>query len=180
MKTELYLELKNKVIEVGYASEIDWADDIKPCNNSNTFIKEYIFVVVNSGMKYQIAVNIYHKIIEAIYNGINISEVFKHEGKVRAIKELITNYEEFYHNYQEAEDKLEYLESLPWIGKITKYHLAKNLGMQCIKPDRHLVRIAQTFNKTANQMCEDIQKETGDKLTVIDTVIWRAANLGFI
>jgi hypothetical protein len=73
------------------------------------------------------------------------------------------------------------LERIPFLGKITKYHAAKSLGFDCIKPDRHLVRIAKEHGYIdCNTMCNFISAETGDKVSLVDIVLWRAANLGMI
>ena len=131
-------------------------------------------------MKAQVARKIESRIWDSFDRKYPLEKVFNHKGKRDAISYIFENRERLFQGYCEAESKLSYLESLPWIGVITKYHLAKNLGFNVIKPDRHLTRIAMRCAMTPNEMCENLSKKTGDKLTVIDTVIWRAANLGFI
>ncbi|MDR3551256.1 MAG: hypothetical protein P4L31_07625 [Candidatus Babeliales bacterium] len=181
MKAERYFYLKNTLIESGYNHEIDWIANIKPVSNDFTFRDETIWVILNSGMKEQIARIISHKIWNAYNSNQDISEVFGHKGKVSAIKKILVSYPEMFIAYLNASDKLEYLQSLPYIGGITKYHLAKNLGMDIIKPDRHLVRLANLYKfKDAFELCESISKETGDKVSMIDMVLWRSANLGWI
>lgn len=75
---------------------------------------------------------------------------------------------------------MEYLQTLPWICPITKYHLTKNLGLDVCKPGRHLVRIAGDYDMTPEELCEKLSKEAGDRVAMVDNGIWRAANLGFI
>lgn len=180
MKPETYMDLKERVINAGYAPEVDWSDSIKPCEAASKFFDEYIWVVINAGMKEQVARKIFGRIQEAMQSGIPLLEVFGHKGKVAAIEKMILSYNEKFAGFQDAKDKLAYLESLPWVGKITKYHLAKNLGLDFVKPDRHLVRIAKEFGVTCVEMCKKLSQQTCDKLVTVDTVIWRAANLGFI
>lgn len=180
MKKKTYLDLKAKVIRAGYGKEVEWSESIEVCTAAGSFFNEYIWIVLNAGMKNQVARKIYDKIKLALFDGKPISEVFGHTGKVLAIERMRTHYHKTFNNYKKAEDKLAFLESLPWIGGITKYHLAKNLGIDCVKPDRHLVRIAKTFGTKPLEMCKKLSDQTGDKLAAVDTVIWRAANLGFI
>ena len=175
-----YLTLKERIIDAGYENDVTWADNVKPPNDVYDFLFEFIFVVCNSGMKAQIAVGIYRKIIEAMENGNPVWSVFKNFHKVNAINHVWGMKNHYFCEYRKAEDKLEFCESLPYMGRIIKYHLAKNLGVDCIKPDRHLVRIAKKFGTNAFSLCENISKKTGDSLNTVDTVIWRAANLGFI
>lgn len=66
------------------------------------------------------------------------------------------------------------------MGDIIKYHLVKNLGFDCIKPDRHLERIAKSYKTDPFLMCQKLSEKLGDSLNTVDTVIWRAANLGLV
>ena len=180
MSPEKYLDLKAEIIKKGYSDEVDWAEDLKQCTDSATFCQQFIWVVCNSGMKNQVAFKIYERILHAIIDGADISNVFGHKGKVGAIKHIIKNQKELFRKYQSAENKIEFCKSLPWIGDITKYHLAKNLGVDCIKPDRHLVRIAKKHGVDCFEMCKKLSDRIGDRVRTVDLVIWRAANLGLV
>lgn len=183
MNKDKYLDLKLEIIRLGYLHDIRWAENVRECKNAEEFQIEHCFVVCNSGMKAQIAVPIFQRIQEALKRGANLAEVFGHEGKCKAIQYVWDHQEKLFQTYRQAEGdngKLLFLKSLPFIGHITKYHLAKNFGMDVCKPDRHLIRIANGFNTTPDALCRQLSKETGDKVNVVDTVLWRAANLGLI
>lgn len=175
-----YLDLKENLIKLGYLAEIEWAEDIKKCEDSTSFCQEYIWVICNSGMKNQIAEIIYKRILQAIIDHVDISEVFGHKGKVKAIKAMIKSHKDVFWNYKHSEDKLEFCGNLAWIGKITKYHLCKNLGENVIKPDRHLARIAKEYETDPFSLCGKLSERLGDNLHTVDVVLWRAANLGLI
>jgi len=184
MTPETYMDLKDKISAAGYAHEVDWAEALKPIQNSCQFYYEYVWVVVNSGMKEQVARKIYARIVKALENGIMPPKVYGHKAKAHAMVALAANLTDTFHKYRSIksdEERIEFLQTLPWIGPITKYHLAKNLGITTIaKPDRHLVRIAKGFKTTAQELCERVSLATGDTVAVVDLVIWRAANLGFV
>ncbi len=180
MSPEKYIYLKKNLIELGYKKEIDWGRDLKPCEDSESFVLAFIWVICNSGMKNQIAELIYSRILNAIIDKKNISEVFGHKGKVSAIKKVLKNQNKIFAKYQNSNNKIDFLKTLPWIGNITKYHLAKNLGVDCVKPDRHLIRIAKHYNLDVLEMCQKLSKTTGDSLCVVDLIIWRSANLKLI
>lgn len=181
MKPEKYFDLKSKLILSGYDHELDWIANIKPCDTLSDFVGESIWVILNSGMKEQIARMIWNRIKEAWANGNSTSSAFGHKGKVAAIDYIKANGISLFRQYRNSVDKLSYLESLPFIGKITKYHLAKNLGVDCVKPDRHLVRIAKEYSfNDCFEMCNKISSETGDKVSMVDMVLWRSANLQWI
>lgn len=180
MNPHKYLDLKQAVIDHGYENEIQCAENIKKCEDSASFCQQYIWVICNSGMKNQIAEMIYKRILQAIIDHVDISEVFGHKGKVKAIKAMILSHKDVFWAYQYSEDKLEFCGKLSWIGKITKYHLAKNLGENYIKPDRHLARIAKNHNTDPFTLCQKLSEIIGDNLHTVDVVLWRAANLRII
>jgi hypothetical protein len=104
--------------------------------------------------------------------------VIGHPGKRAAITRAIKEHHEWLVQLRAAPDKLAYLETLPWIGSITKYHLARNLGLDFVKPDRHLVRLAAAYGYAdPAAMCQEIANETGERVGVVDVVLWRYSNL---
>ncbi|MEW6657369.1 MAG: hypothetical protein AB1424_01785 [Thermodesulfobacteriota bacterium] len=182
MLPDKYLDLKEAIISAGYEEEITWAETVKPPESPLTFFLEYAWVVINSGMKNQVARTIWLRVHGALLKGRHISTVFKHPGKSNAIQTAWENQEKLFNEYlvQPPEWKIVWLEKLPWIGPITKYHLARNLGIDVCKPDRHLMRIASRYAKTPQELCSALARVTGDRIGTVDLVIWRAANLGMI
>lgn len=173
-----YLDVKKRVAAAGYADEADWAQFLMPVADAHTFWTEYAWVVLNSGMKEQIARQIWKRVRPAVEAGQSAGAVFGHKGKSAAIDYVWANRERLLAEYQAAHDKVEWCETLPWIGGITKWHLAKNYGHDCAKPDRHLVRVAGAEGPHA--LCARLAAETGDRIATVDVVIWRAANLGLL
>lgn len=178
MTPQRYFSLRAAVGESEYADDIRWAQEIHPPESGCAFALECIFVIVNSGMKAQTARKIYDAILDAIAEGKSSSTVFGHDGKTAAIDRIWRHRDRLFDEYCVSTDRLAFLGSLPWIGPITKYHVAKNFGMDVVKPDRHLVRIAAISNETPDELCRRLSRETGDSVAVVDTVIWRAANMG--
>ena len=142
------------------------------------FFEQYVWCVLNAGMKEQIARKIWERYLE------NLDPfVVGHLGKRKAIETGLKNYVKWFGELKCRKDKIKYLESLPWIGPITKYHLARNIGIDTVKPDRHLVRLSDRFGfKTPLKLCEHVKNEIGgsEKVGLIDLVFWRAANLGWL
>lgn len=180
MKKSDFDLLVSELIKSGYSDEIIWQRELKPCDNAYTFFMEACWVILNSGMKEQIARKIWERVQYAWELEQDLSTVFKHKGKVKALNFVNNSRVPLFEGYLAAENKLEYLQTIPFIGKITCYHLAKNLGHDCVKPDRHLMRIAGQYNTTPDELCERLSKETGEKKCVIDIILWRSANLGWI
>ena len=134
-----------------------------------------MYVVINAGLRNQVAEVIFSRVLK---NGLT---AIGHEGKRKAIEEGIKRKTEWFGTLKSLEttkEVLNFLESLPWIGSITKYHLARNLGIDVAKPDRHLTRLAKIFQcNDVQEMCQKISKETGDRLGTVDLILWRKCNL---
>lgn len=192
MKPAEYLALRERVIAAGHDDEIEWSEGLKPPTDAYTFASEYVWVVLNSGMKGQVARIIADRVYPAIEAGKSAGTVFRHQAKVRAIDAfwkkrgelfdafaaLATDAERF--AFTDPKGLRKRLGVAPSIGKIVRWHLAKNWGIDCAKPDRHLERIAAHYRTTAHDLCAALARATGDRVATVDLVLWRASNLGFI
>lgn len=71
-------------------------------------------------------------------------------------------------------DPINQLQKLPFIGPITSWHLAKNLGLDVAKPDRHLIRLSARFGfRSADHLCRELAVFTGEQANVVDLIVWR-------
>lgn len=175
-----YYDLKFALSHSEHVDELTWVENLRPCSNPHDFAREHAFVVCNSGMRSKTGCDIFLKVINALYTGVPVYAVFKHPGKARAIEYVFANKERLFQAYLDAPDKITFLESLPYIGEITKWHMGRNLGLNCAKPDRHLKRVAAKYNTTYDVLCNDLAEKTGDRVGVVDLVIWRGAVMGLI
>lgn len=160
--------------------DIDWAEALALPTDADAFAREVIFVICNSGMKNTVASGIFKRCMSAIEDGVSVRRGFGHPGKASAIDGIWRDRRALFSGYLAASDRLAYLESLPWIGSITKYHVAKNFGEDVAKPDVHLQRLADREGCTAQQLCERLAAETGLRVATVDTVLWRACANGVI
>jgi len=174
----LYFKAKNTIIEKGHLKEIEFYKNIPKIEDLDKifFFREYVWVVINSGMKNQVA----EKIFKAFWNNNKTYnfDAINHPNKNMAIKKVYNRLGFYFDHLLQSKNKLKFLKNLPHIGDITKYHLAKNLGLNFAKPDRHLVRIANLFGyNNVQDFCEIISELSHDKIGVVDLVFWRYANL---
>jgi hypothetical protein len=166
---------------LGYADDdIAWAEGCKQPAYPSEFAWEVIFVICNSGMKNTVACKIVDRVKQAIRAGRSASTVFGHKGKAAAIDKVWADREVLYRQYFEAVDPIAFLASLPWIGDITKYHLARNFGFDFAKPDVHLQRLANHYQTTPQALCEGLARLTGYRIGTVDTLLWRACAIGVI
>lgn len=71
----------------------------------------------------------------------------------------------------------ELLMKLPYIGKVTCFHLSRNIGLlDFVKPDLHLVRMAEYWGfEDCIQMCKHVQPP-GMPLGIVDLIFWYTAS----
>lgn len=184
------------VEHAGYGHEISWQKSRNLLKVTEPdFLREAAWVVLNSGMREAVIRQLFPQICKA-YFGFKSArlicerqamcmqramEVFGHLGKQSAIVSIAATVNSL------GEDGLrqtllgkgvDFLEGLPWMGPATSRHLAKNLGVQTAKPDRHLVRIAEVSGLgSVDRLCEMIARYTQDDVAVVDLVLWRFATL---
>lgn len=164
----------------GYGPIIEWSETIAPAPDANEFARRAIYVICNSGMKNSVAIGIYERCIGALRAEGSCAAAFGHPGKRAAIDHIWTNREVFFEGYRTSADPIEFLQTLPWVGGITAYHLAKNLGVDVPKPDIHLERLAQRDGTTTFKLCRRLARESGYRIATIDTILWRACADGLL
>lgn len=166
------------------ADDIHWSENGPWVSDAKAFATEAIFVVCNSGMKNTVAKEIFRKCLAALNHPKPVIEVFGHVGKAAAIERLWAERDELWDGYLKTpevlHEQLAYLESLPWIGPITKYHLAKNLGVDVAKPDVHLQRLADRDGCSVQALCERLGTEVLLRAATVDVVLWRACANGVL
>lgn len=175
-----FARLESEICAAGYAGDIEWSERVAEPTNAGDFAQEAIFVICNSGMRFTVAQGIFDRIMPRLFNGGSSHEVFGHKGKCAAIDHIWAERERLLAEYLVAPDKLAFCESLPFIGGITKYHLAKNFGADVAKPDIHLQRLADWEGTDAQSLCRRLAKESGYRASTVDLILWRACAIGLI
>jgi hypothetical protein len=131
-------------------------------------------------MRVTVANRIYWRCVRALRRSKSATTVFGHPGKAKAIDFVWRNRRVLFAAYQIAENKIAYCATIPWIGPITKHHLAKNLGINTVKPDVHIARLAQGEGVTPWELCSRLATATGYREATIDVILWRGCADGYI
>lgn len=168
----------------GYArDDIEWSVNCRLPRSADIFACEVIFVICNSGMKNTVAQTIFHRVMAALKRGVPVGKVFGHARKAAAIEYLWRDRKRLRLELRKAAKEgwmLEYCGTLPHIGPVTKYHVAKNFGAQVAKPDVHLQRLADREKVSPQALCERLARQTGYRIATIDVLLWRACAVGVI
>jgi hypothetical protein len=176
----------------GLESEIAWQRDACPEEVSeSSFLREAAWVVLCSGFREAIVRRIFNYVslcycdwesAAAISEAgsacvFSASAVFGHKAKLNALVDIARCIEREGFAAVKAGilcDPIDTLRKLPFIGPVTVWHLAKNLGFDAAKPDRHLVRIAEYYGfDHPHAFCSAIAQVSGEPIKVVDLVVWR-------
>lgn len=181
---DLYERVRQRLAEIGHGEEYTWSQGLKPPATAEALVCEYTWVahhrVPHSAVEHGIMDRVWPRLVA----GGVIGDAFKHPAK-RAAIEMVWRLREDHYScfkllwWQSTTAILDWCQSLPWIGGITKYHLAKNLGVDVAKPDRWLERLAGAEGATV-ALCERLARETGDRIATVDVVLWRACVEGVL
>lgn len=193
---EAYLTAKATTIAAGYQAEIDWQTAVSlDTLTEPDFLRNTAFVIIVSGFRWAVADRMFPAISVAFLDWQSAaaivdqadtcltaaSRIFRNYRKLKAIVNVcrrvaVTGFPVVHEAIRR--EGVDYLRTLPFIGPVTVFHLAKNVGLDCAKPDRHLVRIAAAAGyPSAQALCEALAASTGDKVSVVDIVLWRYATM---
>lgn len=191
---EFYEAAKRYVLAHGYAWEIAWQESLDFASfTESDLLREASWVVLCSGFREAVVRQIFD-FISLCFCDWESAEVickyavhceaaaltrFANRRKIRAIIDTAeyvrrTGFEGF--KARVLANPVEALRVLPFIGDVTAFHLAKNLGLPTAKPDRHLQRLASMLGYSdAAGLCADLSAASGDSVQVVDLTLWRFA-----
>jgi len=205
----LFFQIEKHLIDSGIGEDKDSFETIKkrllkpPVLKAGEFAEECIYVILAGGFRQKIAKKKFGEIMNFINSGGEISEknllkIFGNANKIRAIIKIWNNRENFrdeFYKLKTEDEKLNYLGKLPHIGEITKNHLARNLGINKVKYDVWIQRLAIALGKSnlkegfplsedvkilCDKMFAQIEKATGLNKGYIDVVLWKACQTGML
>jgi hypothetical protein len=175
-----------------HRAEIEWQRSVELEEfTESDLLRESAWVVLCSGFRESIVRQIFDHIslcfcdwesADAIVSSAALCVTtarasFRNTAKLNALVEIAAAMQKGGFNEFKAcvlREPIASLQMLPFIGPVTSWHLAKNLGMDVAKPDRHLVRIASALGfKSAHEVCLAISRSVGEPLKVVDVVLWR-------
>ena len=196
-ETFLRNEIANEFLTIKkLAEQLGDARDFQPVNKGtgyteSDFIREAAWVILCSGFRERIIRALFSKISICFCNWASASAVSENAGicrltaldvfnNVQKIDSIIDMCEKLavrgfpYYERKINNDPLEALTEFRFIGPVTSYHLAKNLGFNLGKPDRHLEVLAKRADfRDSFEMCSCISSLTEYPLSVVDGVLWR-------
>jgi hypothetical protein len=167
------------------------------------FASHCAYVILAGGFSQKTAKKIHAKIMNFLCeNGADFDsliQIFNNKNKINAICKIWNNRVDLCNGYYVLEslnDKLNFLQNLPHIGKITANHLARNLGEDVVKYDIWIQRLGCVFagknlsidnanlSPEIKSACDDmfahLCNETNLPRGYIDVVLWRGLQQGLI
>jgi len=206
---KLFFEIEKQIIDSGLGEDKDSFETIKkrllkpPVLNAQEFAEECIYVILAGGFRQKIAKKKFGEIMSFINGGgevleKNLLKIFGNVNKIRAIVKIWNNKENFrdgFYKLKTENEKLDYLGKLPHIGEVTKNHLARNLGINMVKYDVWIQRLAIALSKAdlqagfplseevkalCDKMFAQVEKATGLNKGYIDVVLWKACQTGIL
>ena len=192
---------------------------VRKIYDADMFASHCAYVILAGGFSQQTAKRIHCEIMNTLQGighkayGIlfdTLIRIFNNKNKINAICKIWENrcaLRDGYYGLDALDDKLNYLQKLPHIGKITANHLARNLGEDVVKYDIWIQRLGVAFaTQCANskaqranleskinngELCDEIKSacddmfahlcaETGLPRGYIDVVLWKSCQVKLI
>jgi hypothetical protein len=202
----LFERIEAKIVELHQDSDKDDFETIKknlqnpPILTDEKFALEVIYVILAGGFSQKTAKKKFNEIHSFLKKNVNVLSndlfnIFHNKNKTNAIAKIWNNrkiYREKFYSLESDGEKLDFLETLPHIGKITKNHIARNLGISVVKYDIWIQRLgislfgsgetaqfplSENVKRYCDKMFEILQKETNLPVGYLDAVLWKACQI---
>jgi endonuclease III len=193
----VYQYAEQLVNEGGFNKQVDYLKDLMETQPYRTisveqFFREYTWVVFTCGFK-AAYVQKYWKHIKKMCCDFDISKAkelsfeellevspIKNKKKLKAIEQSFNIIDEYFieevHKIKDKDEAKNLFKTLPFIGEITVYHIMRNVGIDCFKPDRHIVHITKDLKISEEDLFETIRSKYKEYIGVIDYILWRASS----
>jgi hypothetical protein len=189
---QVFCKASEYVARAGLLAEVEWQRRVTLDDFTETdLLRECAWVILCSGFREQVVRRVFDHISLCFCDWESASAIldadptcrtaamasFRNATKLSAIiRTALHVHARGFTVFKHAvlADPIAELRHLPHIGPITVWHLAKNLGLDVAKPDRHLARISRLFGfEDTNHLCTEIARTSGEQRKVVDLVIWR-------
>jgi hypothetical protein len=196
-EVRFYRSAKEQLLAAGFATEMDWQlEQDFGAFTEKDLLREAAWVILCSGFRESVVRRRFDLVSLCFCDWESAAEIcnsaaqcrttalaaFGSRQKIDAILGMATVVTRMgFAQLKERilQDPINSVQILPFIGPVTAFHLAKNLGYATAKPDRHLVRLASEMGYAdTHQLCRSLSEATGDPIQVVDVVLWRYAERG--
>jgi len=194
----LYATVRDWVLEKDPDGQhlYQWAcRDLKHPDSPERLAREIIWIILCAGRSAQAARTTERKVWDAINANRPVVAAFGYRKKAAAIerawRERCADFEALNAlPVDDVEALVDWCGSIPFIGDDTKFQLAKNFGADVCKPDIWLCRLAgfpdrpdrrvKVRFRACQALCQRLADETGDRVAVVDSMLWLACNKGVL
>lgn len=197
VSVDLWLQVRGWLLQNDPdASEmLRWSNEaIRRPETAEAVAGEIIWIILCAGKSAQAARTIEARVWKAIRAGTPVFDAFGHRGKAPAMENVWRDRDQRFSEVKEVLDDLPSLlawcRSLPWVGQITSFQLMKNFGVDCVKPDIWLSRLAGIPDRPAGRsevrfdacmdLCRPLAASSGDRIAAVDSLLWLACNKGVV
>ena len=189
---EVFARAREYVGRVGLQAEVEWQRSVElESFTESDLLREAAWVILCSGFREQVVRRVFDHVSLCYCDWESASAIvdagpacriaamasFRNEAKLNAILKIAHQVHDVgFETVKRAigSDPIKELSRFPHIGPVTVWHLAKNLGLDVAKPDRHLVRLSNHLGfNSATHFCTAVSELVGEQAKVIDLIIWR-------
>ena len=175
---------------------LDWSiDGVGMPATAEIMAREIVWIILCAGRSAQAARTLEKKVWAAIDDGRPAVEAFGYRAKAAAIDRAWRERQADFDALRrigngDPERLLAWCRAIPFIGDDTQFQLAKNFGADLCKPDIWLCRAAGIADQPRRPvqlrfdacmaLCRYLGAESGDRVSVVDSLLWLACNKGVL
>lgn len=172
----------------------EWRSERPENRTDSDLLAEYAWVVVSCGMTAHVTGRLWPRLTSA-FRGWNPAavaaspldvqvealSVLKHPRKIGAILSLADSLDRQPGQMQRlagmpTSEALAWMQTLPWVGPVSRYHLARNLGWDVVVRSGPVVRLAACLGCTPDELVHETAARVGERIRVVDLVLWNWAH----
>jgi hypothetical protein len=193
----LWVELRSWLVanDPDAAPMLDWSTKLAEPSDPEKLAGEIVWIILCAGKNARAARTIERRVWDAIHGGLPVLSAFGHRMRAAAIEAAWARRQDLFDEFASLrnapdEDLLAWCRTMPGVGAVTCFQLAKNLGRDLPKPDIWLCRLAGIPDRPGGRvqerfaaclaLCLPLARATGDRIATVDSLLWLACNKGVL
>jgi hypothetical protein len=195
---DLYVEVRAWLLENDPDAEPLWTWSMLEVGLPETpekLAQEVTWIILCAGRSAQSARTIEKRVYAAMAAGRPVVEAFGYRAKAEAIERAWREREADFNvlsaiGNADVDKLVAWCGSISYVGSVTRYQLAKNVGADLVKPDIWLSRLAGFPDRPCRaaeirfascmDLCRPLAAATGDRIAAVDSLLWLACNKGVL
>jgi hypothetical protein len=160
--------------EHGYDLIVRDSETLQPPSDAKEFAQTVIFAISLNRSGGVTDNSTYWRCVHALERGKSAGAVYRHGGKTAAMDHVWRERVGLFRQWRrltDDHDRVRFCGRIPFVGRLSRYDMARDLGANVVRPDWRLSRLSHLEGLSVWEMCHRLARQTGYREATIGVIL---------